>query len=92
MIFHSKGKVIPYDLQFWFNNNNLNCIQDPSHIYPIERKSNKSSPLLAFKILGIWLDKNLNFDHHASATTKIIAKSLFCHKQVKNMLLVKSLY
>ena len=70
MIFHSKGKVIPDDLLFWFNNNDSNCIQDPSRIYPIKRISNKSSPHPAFKILGVWLDENLTFDHHVSATTK----------------------
>ena len=95
MIFHSKGKVIPDDLLFWFNNNDLNCIQDPSRIYPIERISNKSSPHPAFKILGVWLDENLTFDHHVSATTKKISKSLFCLNRVKNILsdkALKSLY
>ena len=91
MIFHPKGKQIPNNLEFWFNNNDVNSFQDPKHIYAIERISNLSRPHPAFKILGVWLDENLNFDYHVSVVTKKISKALYFLKKVKNILSIKAL-
>jgi len=91
MIFHKKGKLIPNDLKFCFNNNDLNGFQDPNQIYDIERICNLSRPNPAFKILGVWLDENLNFDFHVSTVAKKVSKSLYCLKKVKNVLSTKAL-
>ena len=68
---------------FEFNNNDL--------IYPVEILTNKFRPYPAFKILGVWLDKNLSFDYHVSVTSKNISKTLYSLKKVRNILSNKAL-
>ena len=64
IVFHPKGKSVPTEIVFEINNNDLDTVQDPSLIYPIEILTNKS------QIFGFWLDENLSLDYHVSVTSK----------------------
>ena len=76
MIFHPKGKIIP-NVEFFFNHNDLNSVNNPDLIYPIERIHNFSKPIPAIKMLGIYIDENLTFDYQIKfLTTKISSLSL----------------
>ena len=81
IVFHPKGKSVPTEIVFEINNNDLDTVQDPSLIYPIEILTNKSHPYPAFKIFGFWLDENLSLDNHVSVTSKKISKSLYSLKK-----------
>ena len=66
IVFHPKGKSVPTEMIFEFNNNDLDTVQDPSLIYPIEILTieilaNKSRSCPAFKIRGVWLDEKFKF-------------------------------
>ena len=80
IVFHPKGKSVPTEIVFEINNNDLDTVQDPSLIYPIEILRNKSHPYPAFKIFGFWLDKNLSLDYHVSVTSKTISRTLYIEK------------
>ena len=84
MIFHSKGKRVP-DVVFKFENNDSDTLSNPSLVFPIERIANKSK-VPAFKILGVYLDKNLTFDFHFKFITSKVSKSLFSLKNAKHIL------
>ena len=81
MIFHPKGKKIP-DVNFVFNNNDLNEIVNTELIYPIERIHNNTVPHPAYKILGVYIDENLTFDYHLKITNNKISKSLYSLNKV----------
>jgi len=94
MIFHPKGKYVDPNLNFVFDNNDLNCSTNPDLIHPVERIKN-SSTCPAYKVLGIFIDENLTFDYHVKSTLNKISKSLFTLNKVKNSLsttALKSLY
>ena len=94
MIFHPKGKKIP-DVNFVFNNNDLNEIVNTELIYPIERIHNNTVPHPAYKILGVYIDENLTFDYHLKITNNKISKSLYSLNKVKHFLssnALKSIY
>ena len=59
MIFHPKGKRVPDNVVFSFNNNDIGSSNIPELFYPIERISN-TTKISAFKILGVYLDENLS--------------------------------
>ena len=93
MVFHPKGSSVP-NVEFFFNNNDMNELNNPDRIYPIERITN-ASKIPAFKILGVFLDENLTFDYHFKITNAKIAKSLYSLRNAKNILTsdgLKSLY
>ena len=94
MIFHPRGKNVDQNLNFVFDNNDLNCSINPDLIHPVERIKN-SSTCPAYKVLGIFIDENLTFDYHVKSTLNKISKSLFTLNKVKNSLsstALKSLY
>ena len=91
---HPKGKRIPDDVVFSFNNNDVDSTNIPELIHPIERISNKSK-IQAFKILGVYLDENLSFDYHFKYLFSKISRSLYYLNNAKHLLptvALKSLY
>ena len=88
MIFH-KNKTIP-QVNFVFNNNDPDMLQDPSLIYPVEIINN-NSPTPAFKMLGIYLDENLSFNYHVKQLSSKISKSLYLMRSARYVLTSKGL-
>ena len=94
MIFYPKGKRVPDNVIFSFNNNDIGSSNISELIYPIERISN-TSKIPAFKILGFYLDQNLSFDYHFKHVYSKISKSLYYLNNAKHFLptvALKSLY
>ena len=81
MIFNPKNKIVP-DVDFFFNNNDINKPENPDLIYPIERILN-SSKVPAFKVLGVYIDENLSFDFHISQLISKLNRSLYMMKMLK---------
>ena len=89
MVFHPKGKNIP-NINLFFNNNDVDSINLPDQIHPIEIITNFSK-VPAYKLLGIYLDENFTFDYHFKVLHSKISKSLYSLNRVKHILPVKSL-
>ena len=88
MIF-SNNKLIPY-YKFLFNNNDFDSMQNPNLITEIERiDSNSKNPF--FKMLGVFFDEKLSFDHHCTKVLKKINSALFMINRAKHLLSKKSL-
>ena len=93
MIFHPKGLPIP-NVDFVFNNNDLNEPESPDLIFPIERITNQSK-IPAYKLLGVYLDENLTFDYHYKILHTKLSKSLYSINRAKHFLpysALKTLY
>ena len=54
-------------------------------LFPIERINN-SSRVPAFKMIGVFLDENLNFEYHIKQTRNKISKALFPISKAKHVL------
>ncbi len=80
MIFHPKNKFVP-DVDFFFNNNDIDKPENPDLIYPIERILN-SSKVPAYKVLGVYIDENLSFDFHISQLISKLNRSLYMMKKM----------
>ena len=74
----------------FFNNNDIDSINLPDQIHPIEIITNFSK-VPAYKILGIYLDENFTFEYHFKVLHSKISKSLYSLNCVKHILPVKSL-
>ena len=90
MVFSNSAKTSNFNFKFAFNLNDLEGPQDPTLITSIECISNNSE-IPAVKMLGVYLDENLNFNYHCSKVCKKISSSLFAINKVKNVLSVKAL-
>jgi hypothetical protein len=69
----------------------------PHLVVPLERyHSNHENPdCRAYKLLGIYLDETLNFNHHTNFLCNKLNRSLFCMRRAKNLLshsALKTLY
>jgi len=89
MIFHPKNKFVP-DVDFFFNNNDIDKPENPDLIYPIERILN-SSKVRAYKVLGVYFDENLSFDFHISQLISKLNRSLYMMRNAKNVLSLSGL-
>ena len=89
MIFSNK-KIIP-EFPFVFNQNDIECtVDNPNFITPIERISNNSTtPYI--KLLGVYFDEHLTFDHHVDKVCKKVNSAFFHFNAVKNFLSIKAL-
>ncbi len=98
IIFHSKGKKVQTNGEtLLFNNNSPNTPQDPSKISPIERihSAHADKKYRSFKLLGILLDENLNFNANTESLCNKLSKSIFFINRAKHFLplnALKSLY
>ena len=98
IIFHNPNKKIDLQgLSLVFNNNPINSTQNPILITPIERvlSNHEIKNLRSFKLLGIHLDENLNFNTNTSTLCSKISKSIFIINRAKNLLnanALKTLY
>jgi hypothetical protein len=92
IIFHNRGKNV--------NLNGLNIVyddNDPHLVVPLERyhDGHPKPECRAYKLLGIHLDKHLNFIFHRNFLSNKLSRSLFCIRRAKNILTpaaLKTLY
>ena len=87
MIFSNKKQISEFN--FVFNNNDIGR-NNPDLITKLERISNASS-VPYFKMLGVYLDEHLTFDHHCLKITKKINSALYLINRAKHLLSKKSL-
>jgi hypothetical protein len=93
ILFHSKGKKMELnDKSIVYNDNEPNN-NDPLLITPLERYHNdhERHEARAYKLLGIHLDENLNFNYHTTYLCNKLTRSLFCIRRAKNMLTAQAL-
>ena len=94
IIFHPKSKKVELNgRQIVYDNNEIGKPIDPQLILPLERihNSHKDKESRAYKLLGIYLDENLTFDHHVNFLNSKLTRSLFCIKRAKQFINAKSL-
>jgi len=73
IIFRTRGKPIPANLpDIIFNENETGCPFNPDLVTPLERFHSNHAKIecRANKLLGIYLDEHLSFDHHVSNLCK----------------------
>ena len=89
IIFHAKGKNIPNNLpNLVLDENEHNLTYNLANVTILERIHNKhdKTDLRAYKLLGIYLDKNLTLDYHVNHLTKKLNRSMYCIKMAKHNL------
>jgi hypothetical protein len=76
-----------------FNNNELVGHQDPDKMYELGRIHNDNPNIndRAYKLLGVWLDENLSFDHHCNTICTKLSQSNYIINKCKHILPKKSL-
>jgi hypothetical protein len=94
IIFHTKGKRLDLqDSNLVFNNNEIGRTPDPNLVTPIERicNSNVNPSSRTYKLLGVYLDEHLSFDHHVRHICNKLSKSLFYLNRAKSFVDKQSL-
>jgi hypothetical protein len=91
IIFRTHGKQVnPEDCNILYNSNEIGLPENPDLIMPIDRISNLNEEK-SFKLLGVYFDEYLAFDHHITQLCSKISKSLYCINKIKNFIDVVSL-
>jgi len=93
MIFHVPNKRILDNPQLIFDGNAPDTDHNPDLVSSIERiHSNHENPShRSFKLLGIYLDENLNFNANTTALSNKLSRALFFINRVKHTLSPKAL-
>jgi hypothetical protein len=89
IIFHNKGKTVDtVGLDLIYNDNEPNDLNNISNIHTLERIYSKhpDSSARSYKLLGIYIDENLTFNHHYSILTSKLSRALYFIRRVKNIL------
>ncbi len=98
IIFHAKGKKIELNgTSLVYNDNPVNSTQLPEKIFPIERiyTQHPDKKSRSFKLLGILLDENLNFNANTEHLCSKLSRSIYFINRAKHFLplnALKSLY
>jgi len=93
IIFHTRGKPIDVnECKIFYNDNEPNN-NDPLLITEIERCHNNhpTNSCKTYKLLGVYFDENMSFDHHITSLCNKMSRSLYCINKAKNFLTSKSL-
>jgi hypothetical protein len=93
ILFHTKGKKLELGDKIIVHDDNEPNNNDPQLITPLERYHNdhERHDARAYKLLGIHLDENLNFNYHTNYLCNKLTRSLFCIRRAKNMLTAQAL-
>jgi hypothetical protein len=90
MIFKNTGVKVPDTInnQIIFDDNDDDFPFDQSKLTPLERIYGASPDISnrTYKLLGLYLDEHLSFDHHCDVICSKLAKSNFIINRVKNFL------
>ena len=84
IIFHTKGKNVDRNLKLYYddnepNNHDQNLIVEIDCIYTNHPEKQQR----AYKLLGVYFDEYLTFDHHTQHLLSKINRSLYCINSVK---------
>jgi hypothetical protein len=79
MIFTSNANVKKQQISIFCNNNNVNVIQNPSLVFPLQQIGQKDD-ISTIRFLGVLFDANLNFKTHVRALMSKISKGIFALK------------
>jgi hypothetical protein len=93
ILFHTKGtKIDPITTRLFYNDNEPNQ-NNPNLITELERVHNNhvKQECRAYKLLGIFFDENITFNHHFNTLANKLSKSLYCINRTKNFINSKSL-
>ena len=94
IIFHSKGKKIPENLNsIHFDENEPGLPFDQNKITVLEKYHDNhiDKSCRAYKLLGVYLDEHLSLDFHTRHIANKLTKSMYCIKMAKNNLNYKGL-
>jgi hypothetical protein len=90
IIFKPKGTKIELNDNegIFFNDNDIDEPNDPSKIYKLDRiyDNNPVPQDRSYKLLGVFLDKNLTYNQHCAHVCNKIAKSNYIITKSKNLL------
>jgi hypothetical protein len=97
IIFHAPGKKVNSDIALYIDENTPNTPHDPSRVTTVERIHSRHQDYnsQAFKLLGIYLDEHLNFNHNTTQLSNKLSRANFFLNRVKHTLsprALKSLY
>jgi hypothetical protein len=97
IIFHAPGKKFNPDIALCIDENTPNTPHDPSRVTTVERIHSKHADYnsQAFKLLGIYLDEHLNFNHNTTQLSNKLPGANFFLNRIKQTLsprALKSLY
>ena len=93
IIFHLPSKKITSNMSLYFDENEENLPFNPELVMQIERihTNNPNANARSFKLLGILLDENLNFNANTLALSNKLSRAIFFINRVKNLLSAKAL-
>jgi hypothetical protein len=93
IIFHAPSKKVDPTITLTIDTNTPNTPHNPDLVTTIERIHSKHENYnsRAFKLLGIFLDENLNFNHNTTALSNKLARASFFLNRAKNTLSPKAL-
>jgi sarcosine oxidase/L-pipecolate oxidase len=93
IIFHVPSKKVDQNTTLCIDTNLPNTPHNPQLITEIERiHNNHTNPnLRSFKLLGIYFDENLSFNHNTAALVSKLSRSIFFLNRVKHTLTPKAL-
>ena len=94
IIFHTKGKKVDtQNIQLTFDNNEHNKTHKPELITTLERiHNNHNTPeSRTYKLLGIYLDEHLTFEHNTKHLLSKLSKATYCINKVKKHTATKSI-
>jgi len=91
IIFHSKGRKLDMQGKSIVYNDNDGTAQDTSKIFELERVHNSNEHSKSYKLLGVYLDEHLSFEHNTTALIAKLAHSVYGINRVKNILPKKAL-
>jgi hypothetical protein len=89
IIFHNKGKKIDMrGLSVQIDENTNTSNPDPLKIHVLDRIHNDNPNVSdrSFKLLGVHIDENLNFNSHVAILSNKLSRALFILRQIKNIL------
>lgn len=94
IIFRTRGKYINENIEpLMFNANEPGQPVDANLIYPLERihDNHPEKNMSSYKLLGVFLDEYLSFNHQTNVLCNKLSKALYCINRVKNLLSKKHL-
>jgi hypothetical protein len=94
MIFRTNNKKLTDNIpDLIYDENEPNTQYNPALVSRLERyhDNHEKNECRAYKLLGIYLDEHLNFNYHVKYLCNKLVRSLYCIKQVKNLLTIKAL-
>jgi hypothetical protein len=93
ILFHTKGKIVNPNIELIHDDNEPHG-NDPTLIHPVEHFQLKhlNPHCRAYKILVVYTDEMLSFDHHTQHIVSKLNHSLYSTNRVKNFLPAEAMH